>query len=223
MSDPRPAPHIEDKMAEAPDPGARPAKLGDTPFHPDAPPPPAPSWPEEYGVPEYRSHKIVRAAQVVEIIQGLGIRLEGIEQVWIPGADFMQKHQPIAGGYVVFYADGYTSFSPRAAFEEGYTLKSSGSIRSVLGDHGVRNDPRFEAGGVSLPPADASDVREFVTDHVATVATPGDITKESPATDELGRHETKVAAPHNADDKIEDHSDDDVKRRGKTLADKKHK
>jgi hypothetical protein len=35
--------------------------------------------------------------------------------------DFMRKHQPRAGGYLVVYKDGYQSFSPAEAFEEGYT------------------------------------------------------------------------------------------------------
>lgn len=36
-------------------------------------------------------------------------------------ADFLRKHKPVAGGYFVQYADGYKSFSPAKAFEEGYT------------------------------------------------------------------------------------------------------
>jgi hypothetical protein len=36
-------------------------------------------------------------------------------------ADYVAKHKPHAGGYYVQYADGYTSFSPAQAFEEGYT------------------------------------------------------------------------------------------------------
>ena len=34
---------------------------------------------------------------------------------------YVEKHKPEAGGYYVVYADGYKSFSPAAAFEEGYT------------------------------------------------------------------------------------------------------
>jgi len=34
---------------------------------------------------------------------------------------FMRKHKPEVGGYFVQYADGYKSFSPAKAFEEGYT------------------------------------------------------------------------------------------------------
>lgn len=33
----------------------------------------------------------------------------------------MAKHKPVAGGYFVVYEDGYESFSPAKAFEEGYT------------------------------------------------------------------------------------------------------
>ena len=35
--------------------------------------------------------------------------------------DFMRKHEPQVGGYYVVYDDGYKSFSPAQAFEEGYT------------------------------------------------------------------------------------------------------
>ena len=34
---------------------------------------------------------------------------------------YLRKHNPHAGGYLVVYADGYVSFSPAKAFEEGYT------------------------------------------------------------------------------------------------------
>jgi hypothetical protein len=35
---------------------------------------------------------------------------------------FIQKHNPQPGGYFVVYADGYQSYSPAKAFEEGYKL-----------------------------------------------------------------------------------------------------
>jgi hypothetical protein len=37
-------------------------------------------------------------------------------------ADYVRKHRPQAGGYYVVYKDGYKSFSPADAFEDGYTL-----------------------------------------------------------------------------------------------------
>ena len=36
--------------------------------------------------------------------------------------NYMRKHKPQVGGYYVVYKDGYKSFSPASAFEEGYTL-----------------------------------------------------------------------------------------------------
>jgi hypothetical protein len=35
--------------------------------------------------------------------------------------EYMAKHKPEVGGYFVQYDDGYKSFSPAKAFEEGYT------------------------------------------------------------------------------------------------------
>ncbi len=34
--------------------------------------------------------------------------------------EYMRKHEPKVGGYYVVYKDGYKSFSPADAFEEGY-------------------------------------------------------------------------------------------------------
>ena len=36
--------------------------------------------------------------------------------------EFMMKHKPEVGGYYVIYKDGYESFSPAEAFEDGYSL-----------------------------------------------------------------------------------------------------
>ena len=36
-------------------------------------------------------------------------------------ANYMHKHKPEVGGYYVVYADGYKSFSPAKAFEDGYS------------------------------------------------------------------------------------------------------
>ena len=35
-------------------------------------------------------------------------------------AEYVAKHKPQAGGYFVVYADGYRSWSPAKAFEDGY-------------------------------------------------------------------------------------------------------
>ena len=42
------------------------------------------------------------------------------ERVFV-GPGWFPRFKPEVGGYFVRYADGYTSYSPRQAFEEGYT------------------------------------------------------------------------------------------------------
>ena len=34
--------------------------------------------------------------------------------------DYIDKHDPLAGGYYIVYADGYKSYSLAKAFEDGY-------------------------------------------------------------------------------------------------------
>lgn len=87
-------------------------------------------------MPQYRSHKKVWALKIRSIIfDGDLARKEGRETsgraiIWPEedgyaafnvDADYVRKHDPKAGGYYVVYADGYKSWSPAEAFEEGYT------------------------------------------------------------------------------------------------------
>ena len=51
------------------------------------------------------------------VIALLANELEVIESVF---KEFMDKHSPQVGGYYVVYKDGYKSYSPAQAFEEGY-------------------------------------------------------------------------------------------------------
>lgn len=82
------------------------------------------------GLPRYRCHKKVRAAEIKSVepgrIDGKGpgatIYLNLPIRSWVcVGEEFMHKHDPRPGGYFVVYDDGYESFSPAKAFEEGYT------------------------------------------------------------------------------------------------------
>ncbi len=93
-------------------------------------------------MPKYRSHKTVHALKIesVEKIMPTIAQLEAIlnesalteepggrltvEAPFVPievSPEYMQKHNPQAGGYYVVYEDGYASWSPAKAFEEGYT------------------------------------------------------------------------------------------------------
>lgn len=80
-------------------------------------------------MPCYRSHKTVRALKIVRV---LGVTGKPNSRILVPedvnydnvGVDhnFVAKHKPFAGGYFIVYKDGYQSFSPAQAFEDGYHL-----------------------------------------------------------------------------------------------------
>jgi len=77
-------------------------------------------------LPQYRSHKIIRAAKILEVQlhgdRSAELVLEGtaLGSITVDAA-YVDKHKPQAGGYFVLYDDGYQSWSPAKAFEEGYT------------------------------------------------------------------------------------------------------
>ena len=87
-------------------------------------------------MPRYKCHKEVWALKIERIeYDQTKARAEGREtdgSAMIVPADpryapfrveqaYLRKHDPHFGGYYVVYEDGYKSFSPASAFEEGYT------------------------------------------------------------------------------------------------------
>lgn len=74
-------------------------------------------------LPRYQCHKIVQAAKILIVLHDqakTSLDLDGIGAVDVT-PEFVTKHNPKAGGYFVVYEDGYQSFSPAKAFEDGYT------------------------------------------------------------------------------------------------------
>ena len=74
----------------------------------------------------WKSHKIVEAERITQCFETSGQPVLGTadgEQHEVT-VDWLSarcgSHDPI-GGYLVRYADGYLSWSPATAFEEGYT------------------------------------------------------------------------------------------------------
>ncbi len=87
--------------------------------HPDFPEPAA-------EMPRYRSHKKVWALKIKAVIPddwGMGLTFEnpGFAVRVFTNDQLKNKPIPEAGMYMVQYEDGYISFSPGKAFEEGYT------------------------------------------------------------------------------------------------------
>ena len=87
---------------------------------------------DERELPQYVSHKKVWALEIGMIDAVLNGPGENHFSLIYPADtryapikvdfEYMNKHNPKAGGYYVVYADGYKSWSPAKAFEEGYTL-----------------------------------------------------------------------------------------------------
>lgn len=84
-------------------------------------------------MPRYKCHKEVHALKIASVDDGRGTEGghcylhpelppagEGYAVIEV-SQDYMNKHEPKAGGYYAVYKDGYTSFSPAKAFEDGYT------------------------------------------------------------------------------------------------------
>ncbi len=83
------------------------------------------------GMPLYKCHKEVWALKIakIEYVQSEADTVTAVitpsdasYALFIVDEAYINKHKPQIGGYYVVYADGYKSFSPADAFEEGYTL-----------------------------------------------------------------------------------------------------
>ena len=95
---------------------------------------------EPFGIsremPRYKCHKEVWALKIKAIEQapaneeapagsgGTWLLIPedaGYGPVRVPHYSYYEKHSPQVGGYYVVYDDGYKSYSPAKAFEDGYT------------------------------------------------------------------------------------------------------
>jgi hypothetical protein len=77
-------------------------------------------------MPRYQSHKTVSALKIKKVHRdewGIGLVFEnpGFMLRAFTNDQLRNKPNPQDGWYLVVYKDGYTSFSPAAEFEEGYT------------------------------------------------------------------------------------------------------
>jgi hypothetical protein len=101
---------------------------------------------------KFKSHKIVEAAKILDLIPdergGAILTLSGAqtETRQVVAGPWLDKHRPgaedttLVGGYFVRYPDGYESWSPAAAFEEGYA--PADTMASPLPVSGYKAQPQ---------------------------------------------------------------------------------
>lgn len=76
---------------------------------------------------KYKCHKVVWAMKIVGFDfppkgeESKGVLLLGQEHNEFVSQEYFNHHTPEVGGYYVKYSDGYESYSPAKAFEEGYS------------------------------------------------------------------------------------------------------
>lgn len=91
----------------------------------------------ERQLPRYKSHKQVWALKIKDVSPKPNPDHTGLTGASSYGATivpedegyaafdvdafYMDKHEPQPGGYYVVYEDGYKSYSPAKAFEDGYS------------------------------------------------------------------------------------------------------
>lgn len=112
---------VQDKMAEL---EARVEAAGD----PEGSKPDPEADDATVPVPLYKCHKTVEAFKIagMESLSNGEIRLIGYnaDHIRIVGSAYVDKHHPKIDGYYVRYHDGYQSWSPAEAFENGYTIEA---------------------------------------------------------------------------------------------------
>lgn len=82
-------------------------------------------------LPRWRSYKNVYADKIVEILSRENFSTDKLNCEWILACggrihvtrdhpDLLARGVPVVGDYFVQYEDGYVSWSPAKAFEDGY-------------------------------------------------------------------------------------------------------
>lgn len=108
-------------------------------------------------LPRYKCHKEVHAIKIRRIEYACdycatpqncetdnSALLIPIEDGFAPirvSIEYLEKHQPEAGGYYVVYEDGYKSYSPAKAFELGYTRIAAQQRPAIIKMQKFRKKP----------------------------------------------------------------------------------
>ncbi len=98
----------------------------------------------------FKSHKEFKGGKITAIVRDADDKRflvfgENGGGRWMVTDDWFEKHKPERGGYLVLYRDGYISYSPAEAFEDGNNrvsmndkeLKTSYDIMALCASRGM--------------------------------------------------------------------------------------
>lgn len=142
-------------------------------------------------MPSYKSHKTVWALKISKVeplpnpdltgktgASHYGATLTPEDTGYAPftvDADYQRKHGPHAGGYYVVYADGYKSFSPAKAFEEGYVRIGTEPPMQTSENSAIEQE--IQAKGKTAPRVTPADIEANISE--AVYINPGDYLRPS--------------------------------------------
>lgn len=132
----------------------------------------------ERQLPQYQSHKKVWALKIkhIELRAAYSHVIHPADDGYAPfevSDEYVQKHNPQAGGYFVVYEDGYRSWSPAEAFESGYTSAKLNTGQPAI--KGYRNLSQVEIDLMNEIMAAGEQLRHLVTrvqNHINTQPAP---------------------------------------------------
>ena len=125
-------------------------------------------------LPQYQSHKKVWALKIkqVELRPANGHIIHPEDEGYAPFAvsdEYVQKHNPQAGGYYVVYEDGYKSWSPAEAFLGGYkaigpkgAASPAQTMEAAIVAAGANKAPR-----ITLADIEANIVHTEIVKHIS--------------------------------------------------------
>lgn len=125
-------------------------------------------------MPAYKSHKVVRAAKITAFRQNGNPNMPDLVLGEIDGIttllpEWHAKHKPQVGGYLVEYEDGYKSFSPAKAFEDGHTMIIPGVDDST--DAAIEHE--IQSKGLTAPRVTPADIEANIASEYYFSASEG--------------------------------------------------
>ncbi len=105
-------------------------------------------------MPKYQCHKTVNAEKIVSIetVKESGLQIATLANGETASLPENPRYQAVTGDYLVTYTDGYQSVSPKAVFDEGYSLLSElpEKITAEMIEDAISQEEYFQSGLLTI-------------------------------------------------------------------------